>query len=206
LIASVAYMDRGDFATNAQAGAHAGYNRLWVVSLANLVAMLFQALSAKLGIVVHRRDRRHGDRPCRVLGASIALELMFHISLLTGIVITGGVTYAGLLLQHGVFRTMKALISAVIGVTGFVSGRKDSRAADSDQIAYHSVVPWLGGSNSELLGAAIVGATVMPHAIYLHGSLAQRATRVRQSRRYRAASRLLQSRYCSTSSAVTSAL
>jgi manganese transport protein len=197
LIASVAYMDPGNFATNIQGGAHAGYNLLWVVLLANLVAMLFQALSAKLGIVTGKNlaelSREHFSPPvvyalwiaaemgamatdlAEFLGASIALELLFHISLLTGALVTGVVTYTVLQLQSGGSRTMEVLIAAFIGVIGF-SYLAETILAPPDwaQVAYHSVVPWLGDSDSVLLAAGIVGATVMPHAIYLHGSLTQR--------------------------------
>ena len=137
LIASVAYMDPGNVATNIQGGALAGYNLLWVVLLANLVAMLVQSLSAKLGIVTGRNlaelSRAHFSPPvvyamwvaaevgamatdlAEFLGASIALELLFHIDLLTGTLVTGVVTYAALLLQRGGFRMIEALIAAFIG-------------------------------------------------------------------------------------------
>lgn len=196
LIASVAYMDPGNFATNIQGGASSGYNLLWVVLLANLIAMLFQALSAKLGIVTGRNlaelSRAHFPAPvvyamwiaaeigamatdlAEFLGASIALELLLHVPLLTGTLITGVVTYAALLLERHGFRVIEALIAALIGVIG-ISYLVETILARPDwsQVAYHSVVPWLGGSDSVILAAGIVGATVMPHALYLHGSLTQ---------------------------------
>jgi manganese transport protein len=196
LIASVAYMDPGNVATNIQGGAQAGYTLLWVVLLANLVAMLFQAISAKLGIATGRNlaelSREHFSPPvvyamwiaaeigamatdlAEFLGASIALELLFHMPLLTGALVTGVVTYAALLLQRHGFWTLEALIAALVGIMGLsylaetILARPDWR-----QIAYHSFVPSLGGSDSVLLAAGIVGATVMPHVIYLHGSLTQ---------------------------------
>jgi manganese transport protein len=196
LIASVAYMDPGNFATNIQGGASEGYRLLWVVLAANLIAMLFQALSAKLGIVTGKSlaelSRAHFPRSAvyamwivaeigamatdlaEFLGASIALELMFHIPLLAGTLITGVVTYAALLLERRGFRMIEALIAALIGVIGLAYLVETLLARpDWSQIAYHSVVPWLGGSDSVVLAAGIVGATVMPHALYLHGSLAQ---------------------------------
>ena len=196
LIASVAYMDPGNFATNIQGGASLGYRLLWVVLAANLVAMLFQALSAKLGIVTGQSlaelSRAHFPRPAvyamwiaaeigamatdlaEFLGASIALELMFHMPLLAGTLVTGAVTYALLLLERRGFRLIETLIAALIGVIG-LSYLVETLLARPDwsAIAYHSVVPWLGGPDSVVLAAGIVGATVMPHALYLHGSLAQ---------------------------------
>jgi manganese transport protein len=196
LIASVAYMDPGNIATNIQGGASAGYNLLWVVLLANIVAMLFQALSAKLGIVTGRNlaelSRAQFSPPvvyamwiaaeigamatdlAEFLGASIALELLFHIPLLAGTLITGIVTYAALLLERRGIGVIEALVGALIAVIGG-SYLIETIFAQPDwsQVAYHSVVPWLGGPDSAMLAAGIVGATVMPHALYLHGSLTQ---------------------------------
>jgi manganese transport protein len=196
LIASVAYMDPGNFATNIQAGASTGYNLLWVVVLANLVAMLFQALSAKLGIVTGKSlaelSRIHfppavtyamwvaaeigamATDLAEFLGASIALGLLFHLPLLAGTLVTGAVTYAMLQLERHGLRAIELLIAALIGVIG-LSYLVETLLARPDwsEVAYHSVVPWLGGSDSVMLAAGIVGATVMPHALYLHGSLTQ---------------------------------
>lgn len=196
LIASVAYMDPGNFATNIQSGASQGYNLLWVVVLANLMAMLFQALSAKLGIVTGKGlaelTREHfaawavyamwivaevgamATDLAEFLGASIALQLLFHLPLLASTLVTGAVTYAALLLQSHGFRTIETVIATLVGVIG-ASYLAETLLARPDwgQIAYHSVVPWLGGPDSVMLAAGIVGATVMPHALYLHGSLTQ---------------------------------
>jgi manganese transport protein len=196
LIASVAYMDPGNIATNVQAGASDGYKLLWVVLAANLVAMLFQALSAKLGIVTgsNLAELSRVHFPKRVayamwaaaeigamatdlaefLGASIALELLLHLSLLAATLLTGAVTYAALEFERRGARMIETLIAALVGVIG-LSYLAESILARPDwsEIAYHSVVPWLGGPDSVLLAAGIVGATVMPHALYLHGSLAQ---------------------------------
>lgn len=196
LIASVAYMDPGNVATNIQGGASAGYQLLWVVVLANLVAMLFQALSAKLGIVTGKNlaelSRAHFSAPVAIgmwiaaetgamatdvaefLGASIALQLLLHLPLLAGTLVTGIVTYGALLLARRGVGVIEALIALLVGVIG-ISYLAETVLAPPDwsQVAYHSVVPWLGGSDSLLLAAGIVGATVMPHALYLHGSLTQ---------------------------------
>src|SRR5580698_2644490 len=136
VIASIAYMDPGNFATNIQGGARFGYLLLWVVVLANLVAMLFQALSAKLGIVTGQSlaqlCRSHFPRPlvyamwigseiaavatalAESLGAAIGLSLLFGVPLLPGLLITFAVTYAMLLLQGRRFRPIEMLIAAFI--------------------------------------------------------------------------------------------
>jgi manganese transport protein len=196
VIASVAYMDPGNFATNIEAGAKYNYNLLWVVVAANIVAMLFQALSAKLGIVTGRNlaelCREHFPRPmvwamwvtseigamatdlAEFLGGAIGLSLLLHMPLLTGMVITGIATYAILTLQRGGFRPIELVIGGLVGVIGasylveLVIAPPNWSAA-----AFHSVVPRLDGSEAVLLAVGIVGATVMPHAIYLHSGLTQ---------------------------------
>jgi manganese transport protein len=195
-VASVAYMDPGNFATNIQGGAGFGYRLLWVVVLANLMAMLFQGLSAKLGIATGKNlaelSRESVPKPVALgmwvvsefgamatdlaefLGAIVALYLLFHVPMLIGALITGAVTYAILLLHRYGFRTMETLIGSLVAVIAvcYVVETLLSRP-DWHQVLYHSVVPWLGGSSSVLLAVGIVGATVMPHAIYLHSALTQ---------------------------------
>lgn len=194
VIASVAYMDPGNFATNIQGGAQFGYTLLWVVLLANLIAMLFQSLSAKLGIVTGKslaeniRDRL--PKPlvyfmwiasecaamatdlAEVLGASIGLTLLFGLPLFVSCIITGIVTYIILLLQGTGFRPMEIVIAT------FVSAISLSYVAELfiatpqwGLAAYHTFVPQLMGPDSIMLAVGIVGATVMPHALYLHSSL-----------------------------------
>ena len=196
VIASIAYMDPGNFATNIQGGARFGYLLLWVVVLANLVAMLFQALSAKLGIVTGQSlaqlCRTHFPRPlvyamwlasevaamatdlAELLGAAIGLSVLFGLPLLVGLLITFAATYILLLLQGRGFRPIEMVIAAFIGVIAvcylielFVAP-PDWRA-----FAFHAVVPGLAGPESVMLAVGIIGATVMPHAIYLHSSLTQ---------------------------------
>jgi manganese transport protein len=195
-IASVAYMDPGNYATNLQSGSSFGYDLLWVVVLANVIAMLFQALSAKLGIVSGKNlpevCRDHLPKPVSLtmwgvseigamatdlaefLGAVIALNLLFHVPLLGAAIITGAVTYALLQMQRWGFRPLEALIGALVGVIAlcYVVETVFARP-DWGQIAYHSIVPSLAGPSAILLAVGIVGATVMPHAIYLHSSLTQ---------------------------------
>src|SRR5229473_509188 len=195
-IASVAYMDPGNFATNIQGGASYGYNLLWVVVFASLAAMLFQALSAKLGIVTGSNlaelCRVHLPTPlvyamwmaseigamatdlAELLGAGIGFRLLFHIPLLAGTLLAGAATCAMLQLQRYGFRAVEALVAVLVGIIGasYLAETVFSRP-DWSQIAYHAVVPWLGDFDSVLLAVGIVGATVMPHVIYLHSSLTQ---------------------------------
>jgi manganese transport protein len=195
-VASVAYMDPGNFATNIQGGAGFGYRLLWVVVLANLMAMLFQGLSAKLGIATGRNlaelSRAHAPPPIALamwvvseigamatdlaefLGAIVGLYLLFHVPMLAGALITGIVTYLILALHRYGFRTMETLIGSLVGVIAlcYIVETILSKP-DWSKVLYHSVVPWIGGSSSILLAVGIVGATVMPHAIYLHSALTQ---------------------------------
>jgi manganese transport protein len=195
-IASVAYMDPGNFATNIQGGALYGYRLLWVVVFANLTAMLFQALSAKLGIATRKNlaelCREYLPRPISLsmwavsevaamatdlaefLGATIALNLLFHLPLLVGAIITAFATYGILTFQRFGFRPIEAVIGALVGVMAVSYLIETFLARPSwGQVAQGAVVPWLGGSGSILLAVGIIGATVMPHAIYVHSSLTQ---------------------------------
>lgn len=195
-VASVAYMDPGNFATNIQGGAAFGYRLLWVVVLANLMAMLFQGLSAKLGIATGKNlaelSREHAPRAvafgmwivaefgamatdlAEFLGAIIGLNLLFHIPMLAGAILTGVITYVILSLHRYGFRAMETLIGSLVGIIAicYLVETLISKP-DWHAVLYHSVVPWLGGPSSILLAVGIVGATVMPHAIYLHSALTQ---------------------------------
>ncbi|HZV80491.1 MAG TPA: Nramp family divalent metal transporter [Candidatus Binatus sp.] len=194
-IASVAYMDPGNFATNVQGGAMFGYNLLWVVVFANITAMLFQSLSAKLGIVTGKNlpevCRDNFSRPAALamwgvseigamatdlaesLGAAIGLSLLFHLPLLVGVLLTFVLTYGILSLQAAGFRRIETIIAALVGVIAACYIVETILARpDWGQIAYHSVVPWIG-QGAVLLVVGIIGATVMPHVIYLHSSLTQ---------------------------------
>ena len=196
VIASIAYMDPGNFATNIQAGAQFGYSLLWVVLMANLVAMLFQALSAKLGIVTGRNlaelCRKQFPRPAvyvmwgvsevaamatdlaEFLGGAIALALIFKLPLMVGMVITAVVTYGILLVEKNGFRPMEIVIGALVGVIGlcYLAEMFIAPVAWS-QVALHSIVPAMPGAQALTISVGIVGATVMPHAIYLHSGLTQ---------------------------------
>src|SRR5579863_604617 len=138
VVTSVAYIDPGNFATNIQAGARYGYALLWVVLMANVIAMLFQALSAKLGIVTGRNlaemCRDHLPRPVVIamwlvsevaamatdlaefLGGAIGFALLFNLPLLVGMVITAAITYAILSLERSGFRPIELLIGSLVAI------------------------------------------------------------------------------------------
>src|SRR6516165_6486123 len=194
VIASIAYMDPGNFATNIQAGAKYGYGLLWVVLLANLIAMLFQALSAKLGIVTGRNlaemCREHFPRPivwamwvvseiaamatdlAEFLGGAIGLSLLFHMPLLAGMVVTAIVTYALLMLQRYGFRPIELIIGAMVSIIALCYLIQMFIApVDWMLAAAHTVMPRIPDAQVLLLAVGIIGATVMPHAVYLHSGL-----------------------------------
>jgi manganese transport protein len=196
VIASIAYIDPGNFATNIQAGARFGYTLLWVVVLANLIAMLFQALSAKLGIVTGRNlaelCRERFSRPtvlamwgasevaamstdlAEFLGGAIGLSLLFGIPLFAGMVVTAIATYAILMCQNRGFRPIELVIGALVGIIGLCYLLEMFVApVDWGAAAAHSVLPQLPDGMALTLAVGIIGATVMPHAIYLHSSLTQ---------------------------------
>jgi len=197
ILASVAYMDPGNIATNIEAGARFAYRLLWVVLLANVTAMLFQALSAKLGIVTGRslaelcRDRlpapvvyamwavseiaAMATDVAEFLGASIGFALLLHIPLLAGVLITGVVTYLILMLQKsGRSRRLEAVVGVLVGLLCLCYVVEVVLAGpDWGQVAVGTFLPRFGGPGSVVLAAGIVGATVMPHAIFLHSGLAR---------------------------------
>ncbi|WP_324716512.1 Nramp family divalent metal transporter [Carboxydochorda subterranea] len=195
-IASVAYVDPGNFATNIQGGAQFGYRLVWVILASNLMAMLVQALSAKLGIATGRnlaellRDRL--PRPllypmwllmegvamatdlAEFLGAALGFNLLFHVPLLWGAVLTAVATFVILALERHGFRPLEAVISAMVGVIAlaYVVETILDRP-DWGLIVHHAVVPSFAGPESVLLATGILGATVMPHVVFLHSSLTQ---------------------------------
>ena len=194
VIASIAYMDPGNYATNIQAGAKYGTSLLWVVVLANIIAMLFQAMSAKVGIVTGQSlaslCRSHFPRPMVVLmwvvseiaamatdlaeflGAAIGLSLLTGIGLMPGLVITGIMTYALLTLHRYGFRPLELIIGGFVAVIGLCYVVELFIAPPLwGQVAHDAVVPHIADAGALMLAVGIVGATVMPHAIYLHSSL-----------------------------------
>jgi manganese transport protein len=196
VIASIAYMDPGNFATNIQAGAKYGYGLLWVVLLANLIAMLFQALSAKLGIVTGRnlaemcRDQfpppvvwamwvvseiaAMATDLAEFLGGAIGLSLLFQMPLFAGMVVTGIVTYGLLLCEKFGFRPIELIIGSMVSVIALCY-LVEVFIVPIDWIsaAIHTVTPQIADAEALLLAVGIIGATVMPHAVYLHSGLTQ---------------------------------
>lgn len=201
-IAAVAYVDPGNFATNVAAGAEFGYLLLWVVLAANLMAMVVQTLSAKLGIATGRnlpemcRDRFR--RPvsvglwiqaeliamatdlAEVLGAALGLHLLFGLPLFPAGLLAGAGAFAILALQRSGFRRLEAVIAALVGVIVVAFALQVALAhPDPSEVARHLVVPGFDGAESLLLAAGILGATVMPHVVYLHSALTQDRVRGR---------------------------
>jgi manganese transport protein len=195
-IASIAYIDPGNFATNIQSGSQFGYKMLWVVVLANLMAMLLQNMSAKLGIATGKnlpelcRDQfpkwityilwgiseiaAMATDLAEFLGATLGLNLLFGIPMIYATVLTGIATYLILMLDRFGFRPLEKFIAAfafMIGACYMVETFLSK--PNFGQVVYHSIVPWLGNADSILLAVGVIGATVMPHAIYLHSSLTQ---------------------------------
>jgi len=202
VIASIAYVDPGNFATNIQAGARYGYGLLWVVLLANLIAMLFQALSAKLGIVTGRNlaemCRDHFPRPivlamwvaseiaamatdlAEFLGGAIGLSLLFQMPLLAGMIVTGIVTYGVLMVEGFGFRPIELIIGSMVTVIALCYlAEMFIVPVDWASAAFHTVVPQIADAQALLLAVGIIGATVMPHAVYLHSGLTQARMPVR---------------------------
>jgi manganese transport protein len=195
-IASVAYVDPGNYATNIQGGAQYGYMLLWVIAASNLMAMLVQGLSAKLGIATGKNlaelCREHYPRwavwnmwvlmegvamatdLAEFLGAAVGFNLLFGIPLFPAGLLTGVTTFIILAMERRGFRPLEAVISAMVGVIAvcyLVETVLDR--PDWGLLAYHSVVPTFQGSESVLLATGILGATVMPHVIFLHSALTQ---------------------------------
>lgn len=196
VIASIAYMDPGNFATNIQAGARYGYVLLWVVVMANVIAMLFQGLSAKLGIVTGRNlaEMCRDSFPAPLvwmmwvvseiaamatdlaefLGGAIGLSVLTGMPLLAGMAVTALVTYAILYVNGRGFRPMEITIGAFVIVIGLCYLIELFIApVDWRLVALHSVQPRIPDAQALMISVGIVGATVMPHAVYLHSGLTQ---------------------------------
>ena len=196
-IAAVAYVDPGNFATNMAGGSEFGYTLLWVVLAANLMAMLVQSMSAKLGIATGRslpevcRDRF----PFRVVvllwlqaeavamatdlaefvGAALGLHLVFGLSLWLSGILAGLAAFTILGMQVWGFRRLEATLTGLVGVIVLAFGLELLRSSPSATgVAHGLFVPAFSGGDSALLAVGIVGATVMPHVIYLHSSLTQK--------------------------------
>src|SRR5216683_1772154 len=193
-IACVAYMDPGNFATNIAGGSKFGFTLVWVIVASNLMAMLIQTLSAKLGIATGRNlpevCRERFSRRTSIglwiqaeliamatdlaefLGAALGIKLLLHIPLFPAAVFTGVITFLILGLQRFGFRPLEAVITAFIAVIGICYLAELWFAHPPlGEVAKHAVVPEFAGNESVLLAVGILGATVMPHVIYLHSAL-----------------------------------
>lgn len=206
-IAAIGYIDPGNFATNIQAGASYGYKLLWVVVWANVMAMLIQLMSAKLGIATgknlaeHIRDRF--PRPAvwlywvqaeiiamatdlaEFIGAAIGFKLLLGVTLLQGAVLTGIATFLILMLQS---RGQKPLELVIAGLLLFVAAAyivelffSQPKVAD---LVQGMAFPSLPTADAVFLAAGVLGATIMPHVIYLHSSLTQAGGRGTRAERY----------------------
>ncbi|WP_408967390.1 Nramp family divalent metal transporter [Oryzomonas sp.] len=205
-IASVAYVDPGNFATNIQGGAQFGYLLLWVIVASNLMAMIIQTLSAKLGIAtgmnLAEQCRARFPRPVVIamwllmeivamatdlaefIGAALGFQLLMGIPLFAGALLTALATMLILGLERYGFRPLEAVISSMVGMIALcylletIIGKPDWGL-----VAYHAFVPRFAGAESVLLASGILGATVMPHAIFLHSALTQGRIVVRDKKR-----------------------
>jgi len=192
-VAAVAYIDPGNFATNFSAGAEFGYLLVWVIVLANAIAMLVQYLSAKVGVVTGKDlpelCRAHFSRRVSIglwiqaeliamatdlaefVGAAVGLNLLFNVPLLPAGLITAVIAFAVLALEQRGYRKFELAIMALLGLVfiGFCYDLIIVGASAPSAVA--GLIPRLDGSGSVLLAAGIVGATVMPHVVYLHSAL-----------------------------------
>jgi manganese transport protein len=194
-IASIAYVDPGNFATNIQSGARFGYLLLWVVLASNAIGMFIQVLSAKLGIATRQNlaevCREQFPRPlvlllwalseliamstdlAEVLGAAVGLQLLFGMPLALAGLLTAGLTFAILGLQRYGFRPLEAVLMALVGVIAACYLVEMIWAApDWREVGRHAL-PQFAGPESVLLAVGILGATVMPHVVFLHSHLMQ---------------------------------
>jgi manganese transport protein len=195
-VAAIAYVDPGNFATNLQGGAKYGYLLLWVVLAANLMAMLIQYLSAKLGVVTGHNlpelCRMHYPRwaaaglwiqaevmamstdIAEFLGAALGLNLLFHVPLLPAGFITGVVAFGILGLQRHGYRRFELAVTGLLGLIFLGFLYETLKIGPSASGTVHGLVPHLAGADSVYLAVGIVGATVMPHVVYLHSALQAR--------------------------------
>ncbi|MFA6541722.1 MAG: Nramp family divalent metal transporter, partial [Bacteroidota bacterium] len=193
-LVSVGYMDPGNWATDLEGGARFGYQLLWVIVMSNMMAILLQTLSARLGIVTGRdlaqACREHYPKPvgyalwvlteiaiaacdlAEVLGTAIGLNLLFHIPLLYGVIITGFDTILFLVIQNYGIRKMEAFIIILIGTIGVCFGIELFFSKPLFGEVVTGLIPSIS-KDSLFIAIGIIGATVMPHNLYLHSALVQ---------------------------------
>lgn len=205
-IASVAYVDPGNFATNIQGGAQFGYLLIWVIVASNLMAMLVQTLSAKLGLVtgtnLAEHCREQFPKPvvyvmwvlmeivamstdlAEFLGAALGFQLLLGVPLLLGAVLTGIATILILGLERYGFRLLEAVISSMVVLIALCYLAETFIVKpDWGLVMHNAFVPRFSGAESVFLACGILGATVMPHAIFLHSALMQGRIVVRDKAR-----------------------
>ena len=202
-VAAIAYVDPGNFATNFQGGAGFGYLLLWVVFVANAMAMLIQYLSAKLGITTERNlaelCREQYPRSvtwglwlqaeliamatdiAEFLGAALGLNLLFHVPLVVAGIMTGFIAFGILNMQRRGYRRFELTISALLGIIFLGFLYETLKIGPSASGSLEGLIPRLRGTQSLYIAVGIIGATVMPHVIYLHSALTQRRMPVRNA-------------------------
>ncbi|MHB1685971.1 MAG: Nramp family divalent metal transporter [Ignavibacteriaceae bacterium] len=207
-IASIAYVDPGNFATNIQGGSEFGYTLLWVILVSNIMAMLLQTLSAKLGIATGNNlaecCRNNFSKPtvygmwalmeivamttdlAEFLGAAIGFNLLFGFPLIIGGILTAICTFLILGLERYGFRPLEIAITIMLTViAGSYLIETILDKPEFKTLLYHSFVPQFAGTESILLATGILGATVMPHAIFLHSALTQQRITVKNPKKLR---------------------
>src|SRR5437763_5148942 len=194
-VAAVAYIDPGNFATNIQGGAKYGFMLVWVIVAANLMAMLVQTLSAKVGLATGRNlpelCREALPRPvswglwaqaevvaiatdlAEFVGAAVALNLLFHVPPFSAGLITAVVAFGILALQSRGYRRFELAVAALLGIVCLGFLYDVAHVGVNGSALAHGFVPQLDGPQSILLAVGIIGATVMPHVVYLHSALTQ---------------------------------
>jgi manganese transport protein len=205
VVASIAYMDPGNFATNIQAGAGYGYTLLWVVAVANLVAMLFQSLSAKLGLVTGRNlaelcraslPRRYvlamwgmselsamATDLAEFVGGAIGVSLLLHLPMLASMLVAAAVTYGLLQFEKKGFRPLELVIAALVGVIGLsYLAELVIAPVQWPAVFLHTFTPHIPDHNALIISVGIIGATVMPHVLFLHSGLTQNRVTPRNER------------------------
>lgn len=205
-MASIAYVDPGNFATNISAGSLYGYKLLWVVVASNFIGMFVQWLSAKLGIVtdkslaVHIREQDGAKVAifywvqaeiiaiatdlAEFIGAALGFHIIFGLSMLAGALITAALTTLILYVQKYRFKAPEVVISLLLFfVAGCYVFELFRARPDWSAVAFHSVVPQVNGVKGLVLASGILGATVMPHVIYLHSSLTSREDKMKKANR-----------------------
>jgi manganese transport protein len=192
-VASVAYIDPGNFATNFTAGAHHGYALAWVIAVANAMAMLVQYLSAKTGVATGKDlpqlCREHFPRPVSIglwvqaeliamatdlaefVGASVGLNLLFGVPLFPAGLITAVVAFGVLALEQRGYRRFELAITGLLCLVFLGFGYDLLTVGGSVSGLLGGLVPTLPGSDGVLLAVGVIGATVMPHVVYLHSAL-----------------------------------